>query len=122
MKYDEAETMLIESPAIPITKVLKRPFSERRMTTVDLFCGAGGFSEGFARAGYNCAYAVDFDEQAVGTFSFNHPSISAQRRDIRELSGSEILSVANLRKGDVDVVIGGPPLSRVQLGWCSPPR
>jgi len=121
MKYDEAETTLIESPEIPTTKVLKRPISERRMTTVDLFCGAGGFSEGFARAGYNCAYAVDFDEQAVGTFSFNHPNISAQRRDIRELSGSEILSVAGIRKGDVDVVIGGPPCQGFSLAGARLP-
>lgn len=53
-----------ELPEMVRETTLNTNGSERVITTVDLFCGAGGFAEGFSRVGYNCAYAVDFDEQA----------------------------------------------------------
>jgi len=85
------------------------------MKTVDLFCGAGGFSEGFKRAGFDCAYAVDFDAQAIETFSHNHPSVASEQKDIRELSGDAIRSFAGLQKGEVDVLVGGPPCQGFSL-------
>jgi DNA (cytosine-5)-methyltransferase 1 len=83
--------------------------------TVDLFCGAGGFSEGFRRAGFTCAYAVDFDAQAIDTFKFNHPTIAAEQRDVSEISGNSIRAFAGLKKGEVDVIIGGPPCQGFSL-------
>ena len=43
------------------------------LTTLDLFCGAGGITEGFREAGYRCLYGNDCMPEAVETFSENHP-------------------------------------------------
>ena len=45
-------------------------------TTVDLFAGAGGITEGFRMQGdYKCVCATDFDEEARHTFTYNHPKV-----------------------------------------------
>lgn len=50
---------------------------------IDLFCGAGGFSNGFENAGVNIKFGVDVDEKALKTFRKNH---NAKRinHDIRD--------------------------------------
>ena len=80
-------------------------------TCIDLFCGAGGLTEGFRKAGFTSAFAVDCDEQAVETFRYNHRDTVCLLRDVRSLSGREILHAASLTPGDVDVLCGGPPCS-----------
>ena len=40
-------------------------------TLVDLFCGAGGMSYGFKKAGFNVIRAVDIDDAAVNTYRSN---------------------------------------------------
>ena len=39
------------------------------LTTIDLFCGAGGITEGFREAGYRCLYGNDSMPEAIETFS-----------------------------------------------------
>lgn len=90
-------------------------FKARSFTSVDLFCGAGGLTEGFRKAGFTSAFAVDFDEQAVQTFRYNHPDTVCLHRDVRSLSGNEILHAANLTPGGVDVLCGGPPCQGFSL-------
>lgn len=43
---------------------------------VDLFCGAGGFSEGARKAGATVVLAVDSSEQALTVHRINHPDTS----------------------------------------------
>jgi DNA (cytosine-5)-methyltransferase 1 len=54
-------------------------------TTIDLFCGAGGITEGFHQAGYRCLYGNDCMPEAIRTFSFNHPKTWSDGRDIEEV-------------------------------------
>src|SRR5258708_5689 len=42
-------------------------------TAIDLFCGAGGLTEGFNQSGFRCVYANDSNASAVETFKYNHP-------------------------------------------------
>ncbi|WP_158260213.1 DNA cytosine methyltransferase [Photobacterium sp. GB-56] len=84
------------------------------ITTVDLFCGAGGFSEGFAKAGgFEPLLAVDFDLQATETFKHNHPNINVVCADVSTLDKDKILSLTDNR--NVQVVIGGPPCQGFSL-------
>lgn len=70
--------------------------------TIDLFCGAGGFSNGFENAGYNIKYGIDKNPKALKTFNQNHNS-TALEYDIRD-------GVPNKIKSNVfDIIIGSPP-------------
>ncbi len=74
---------------------------------VDLFCGAGGLSYGFDRAGFNLVYAADNDANAVETYRKNLGD-HVHTVDIYEQSRETIAEVIG-RNTQVDVVIGGPP-------------
>lgn len=79
------------------------------LTTVDLFCGAGGITEGFRQAGYRCLYANDCMPEAIATFGANHPNTWRECRDIETIIPAEVRSRVKLKKGDLDVLVGGPP-------------
>lgn len=42
------------------------------MNVIDLFCGCGGLSYGFEKAGYNILLGIDNDLKALETFELNH--------------------------------------------------
>lgn len=77
---------------------------EAEYTVVDLFCGGGGFSEGFRQAEeFDIACAVDVDAAAVQTYELNAPeSTEVLQRDLIELEPEELPE-------EVDVLIGSPP-------------
>ncbi len=71
------------------------------MTVGDLFCGTGGFSEGFRLMGFRIRWALDCWGPAAVTYSKNHPGTEVVHRNVEDLDPSEL--------PDVDVLIGGPP-------------
>jgi len=79
------------------------PAGQRRLTVGDLFCGAGGFSEGFAQAGFRIVWGVDNWGVAAETLKRNHPEANVLRADIMTLDPKEV----GLSR--VDVLIGSPP-------------
>jgi DNA (cytosine-5)-methyltransferase 1 len=79
-------------------------------TVVDLFAGAGGFSEGFLHAGFRVILAVDCDHVALKTYWLNHPGVAENRivhSDIRNLKAGSLRRLT--RHEPVDVLIGSPP-------------
>jgi DNA (cytosine-5)-methyltransferase 1 len=78
-------------------------------TFIDLFCGAGGITEGFRRAGYRCLYGNDFDKYAIQTFSENQPDAWADSRPIELVDAQEIRFKLGLKRGELSVLVGGPP-------------
>ena len=81
----------------------------RQWTTLDLFCGAGGITEGFRQAGFECVYANDINRWAIETFRANHPTTLADNRAIEQVDPALLRSELGLSKGDLDVLVGGPP-------------
>ncbi|MBV9761888.1 MAG: DNA cytosine methyltransferase [Acidobacteriaceae bacterium] len=79
------------------------------LSTVDLFCGAGGITEGFRQAGYCCLYANDCMKDAIETFLLNHPDAMAEARDIETVDPVQVRKRLHLQKGALDVLVGGPP-------------
>lgn len=78
---------------------------------VDLFCGGGGFSEGFHQAGFEIVRAFDIWEPALITHNKNHPNDVepiAIKYDVYELS---ILPDEEFEKliPDTEIIIGSPP-------------
>ena len=81
-----------------------------RMTVMDLFCGTGGFSKGFEDTGaFRVVYGIDVLPVAVETFRLNHSRAVALGSDIREVRLRSVSRQTGLRRGDVDVIVGGPP-------------
>ncbi len=74
---------------------------------VDLFCGAGGFSNGLEQAGGKCILGVDNNKAAIETFKYNHKNAKYYLGDIEQLSEKELLELIGDNK--IDAVVGGPP-------------
>ncbi len=106
MRKAGAQLRLITTPSGQVRR--KKP-SKSPFVTLDLFCGAGGITEGFRQAGYVCAYGNDCMEEAVDTFSYNHPEAWGDARDIERIDPVEVRKRLGLAKGDLDVLVGGPP-------------
>jgi DNA (cytosine-5)-methyltransferase 1 len=79
-----------------------------RPTCVDLFCGAGGLSLGLRHAGFAVRAAVDSDATAIATYAENlgeHAAVA----DVAELRAADVLALAELDDGDLDLLAAGPP-------------
>ncbi len=77
------------------------------LTVGDVFCGAGGFSEGFRQAGFEMRWALDLWPPAVETFRKNHPTSKVVHADIRKIAAADL--------EPVDVLIGSPPCTHFSL-------
>lgn len=90
---------------------------------IDLFCGAGGCSEGLIQAGFHILFSSDISEMVEITYRHRHEQLGLiqgkntwfERADIRDLTGDDIerhisnLEIFQNRKiPDIDLMIGGP--------------
>jgi len=77
-------------------------------TALDLFCGAGGFTLGLQRAGYDVIAGVDYNEQAVQTYdeNFDHP---AYQYNLAEVNPLQFDLETGIQKDNVQCLAGGPP-------------
>ena len=73
------------------------------LRVIDLFCGPGGFSAGFEAAGFEVVAALDYDKDAVTTYTANHDCV-ARQQDLRDFDYSSL--------PNADIVIGGPPCTQ----------
>jgi DNA (cytosine-5)-methyltransferase 1 len=78
-------------------------------TAISLFAGAGGCSLGFRQAGYDIRFAADIDADAVQSYRHNFPTTPCEAIDIRELHAELVLQRAGLGRGELDILLGGPP-------------
>lgn len=93
--------------------------NDRAFTAVDLFCGAGGLTRGLSRAGFDVALGVDYWGPAIDSYrlNFDHPGLQA---DVAELSAARILRTAGLRRGELDLLAGGPPCQGFSIQRIGP--
>lgn len=92
---------------------VSKQFKQGKIPFVDLFCGAGGLSAGFERAGFSACYAVDNDVAAVETFRLNHPHCHTVCKGIEDVRAAEIFKAVGSKK--VPLVVGGPNCQGVSL-------
>lgn len=96
------------------------PEGSSRKTLVSLFSGGGGLDLGLEAAGFETVFATDIDPFSCTTLHAgqkyaienNLPflrSAEIKKIDVAELSSAAILSTIRLRRGEVDVLAGGPP-------------
>lgn len=99
--------------------MIKKPLA------VDLFCGAGGMSEGLIQAGFHIVFSSDINEQVKSTYTNRHEQLGLiqgynthfEREDIRKITGSFIIDkvnelevfMNNNEKVHIEAIFGGPP-------------
>lgn len=92
---------------------LRKPARSRdrqsRPTAVDLFSGAGGITLGLVNAGFEVVLCSDRDEACAQTHQRNLPTVPFIKANIEELRGGDILRQSSLERGELDLLIGGPP-------------
>src|SRR4051812_4999493 len=76
-----------------------------QLRLLDLFCGAGGMTQGFVQAGYDPVFAVDIDEWAIRSYQANFGTSHAVAAPIQQISAFP----------QAHIVIGGPPCQGFSL-------
>lgn len=94
---------------------------------IDLFCGAGGMSEGIIQAGFEILFSSDINVDVEKTYVNRHKQLGLvhgentyfHRGDVRELTGNFIMEcITNLNifsvggrsfPDKIDAIFGGPP-------------
>lgn len=82
---------------------------EGGLTSLDLFAGAGGLSEGLREAGFTSLYANEISPRYAQTYAMNHPGAHVDSRDIRKVDAVKVRNLLGLGRGELDLIAGGPP-------------
>ncbi|MGW2213258.1 DNA cytosine methyltransferase [Streptomyces sp. NPDC001781] len=93
---------------------------------VSTFSGCGGSSLGYRMAGFRMLWASEFVPAAQETYRANAaPYTVLDTRDIREVTGQDILTATGLGVGEIDLFDGSPPCAsfstagKREAGWGS---
>ena len=82
---------------------------------ISLFCGSGGSSLGYKMAGFRELLAVDWSEMAEENMRANFPEVPFARLDLFTAGGGEIMKLAGVERGGLDVLDGSPPCQGFSL-------
>ena len=84
--------------------------SNETFTVVDLFAGVGGLSYGFSSdPNFKIIAANEILPDMAMAYSLNHPKVKVYNKDISQFGIIDLQKDFNYKKGDVDIIIGGPP-------------
>ncbi|WP_338082369.1 DNA cytosine methyltransferase [Agrobacterium deltaense] len=81
---------------------------------VDLFAGAGGFSLGAIKAGFEVRAAIEHSKHAAATYrkqirNGSGRKVAVFEENILELDPFDVMNEAGLIEGQCDLLLGGPP-------------
>jgi DNA (cytosine-5)-methyltransferase 1 len=76
-------------------------------TVASFFAGIGGICYGFEHAGFKVVYANEYDKNACISYRANHPNISLEENDIKQVDATSL--------PDFDVFTGGFPCQPYSL-------
>ncbi|MDH6459632.1 DNA (cytosine-5)-methyltransferase 1 [Fusobacterium sp. PH5-7] len=91
---------------------------------IDLFCGAGGMSEGIIQAGFHIVFSNEISKDASLTYKTRHEQLGLiqgkntwlETNDIKNISGEfikekiiQLNDFKNVKNIRIDAIFGGPP-------------
>ncbi|MFY7997317.1 MAG: DNA (cytosine-5-)-methyltransferase [Candidatus Kapaibacteriota bacterium] len=125
--HNHTHYSLLDGAATPETllKAASEQGHKAPLTVLDTFAGAGGFSLGFALAGYTVGGAIEIDKWAAETFQHNHPESQMLIGAIEQYSDEEIKEKYLPMRPNI--LLGGPPcqgfsIANKQAGDPNDPR
>ena len=81
---------------------------QEQLTSIDLFCGCGGFTLGLKQAGLTTLAGIDFAPDAIAVFRANFPEVPlVLERDLTAFPPEDLAAL--IGRDRVDLVVGGPP-------------
>ncbi|GLH01282.1 DNA (Cytosine-5)-methyltransferase PliMCI [Gryllus bimaculatus] len=100
------------------------PTLSKKLKTLDVFAGCGGLSEGLHQAGLaETRWAIEKEESAANAFKLNNPECTVFTDDCNMLlklvlNGEKTNEKGQTlpKKGDVDLLCGGPPCQGFSVG------
>lgn len=72
-----------------------------------MFAGGGGLSQGLKQAGFTVSAAVEIEPSACGAYLVNHPETVLFEKDIKQISGEELIRTSPT--GKIDLIAACPP-------------
>ncbi len=75
----------------------------------DLFAGAGGLTVGFRDAGFKSVFFNEIEPELAETYRHNFSDAEPFICPIENLTAKQITKATTLLKGELDIMVGGPP-------------
>lgn len=95
------------NPYKTFIEIDSQPTSSSKYTFVDLFCGAGGVTQGLVQAGFTPVASVEVNPIASATHQRNFPNSHHFSGDIEQFNSVDWLN--QIDSPEVHLVVGGPP-------------
>lgn len=93
--------------------------AKRTFTALSLFSGAGGLDLGIRNSGFEILAAIEMDPHACNTLRANHGHFGSKTEVIEssvlDVEPAELMKRLGLKKGSLDLLIGGPPCQSFSL-------
>lgn len=82
----------------------------KKIKIIDLFSGVGGLSYGFANDdNFEIIAANEILSDMAKAYELNHPKVKMYCKDIKDFGFKDLQNDFNIKKGEINLVIGGPP-------------
>ena len=83
---------------------------KKKLKIIDLFCGVGGLSYGFAHNDdFEIVAANEILPNMAKAYSLNHSAVKVYVDDIKDFAAEKIESDLNVKVNEIDIIVGGPP-------------